>query len=81
MNKNEFIDQLSSETTYDEETCNQINAVVERHLIIGKNNKRKIKRELVEQLEIDDSEADDIYNKIMDILTREFKNKIKHPLN
>jgi uncharacterized protein Yka (UPF0111/DUF47 family) len=81
VNKELFIKTLATETSYDIDTCSKINEVIESHFIIGKNNKKKIIRELVNKLEIEEHEADNIYNKVMDILTREFKNKIRHPLN
>ena len=81
MNKSDLVNTLTKETTYDETTCEVINDIIEGHLIIGKNNKRKIKREITERLQVDNTEADNIYNKVMEILTREIKNKLKHPLN
>lgn len=79
MNKKEFIDKLNKETGYDIDKCSIINEVMESHFIIGKNNKEKIINDFNNRLDINREEASELYNKCVDILGSQLKNKIKHP--
>ena len=56
-----------------------INDVIESRIIIGKNNKKKTIDRFIEYLNIDNEEANKIYDTCILILGNEFKNKIKHP--
>ena len=79
MNKNEFIKELSKQTGYDEERCNLINSIIEDTFIIGRKNKEKMLDRFKSELNIDELEAEKIYETAMNILSTEIKNKIKHP--
>lgn len=79
MNKKEFINKLMEVTGLTEEKCHEINEVIEKYFIIGKNNKEKILNDLKEKLNYTEKEADQLYNKVMDIITKEIKEKIINP--
>ncbi len=79
MNRKTYIDKLIKTTGYDREKCIIINDILESHFIVGKHNKEKIINDFKKQLEIDDKSADILYNKSVNILGTELKNKIRHP--
>ena len=79
MNKSEFIKKLAQKTGYDEEKCIKINSILEDTFFIGKKNKEKMIADFIEKLELDEKEANDIYEKAMEIIGEEVKNKLKHP--
>lgn len=79
MNKREFIKELSKQTGYSEEKCNTINNIVEDTFIIGKKNKDKMIEKFKEQINLNENEANELYEKIRKIISSEIKNKIKHP--
>lgn len=79
MNKREFIKELSKQTGYSEEKCNTINNIVEDTFIIGKKNKDKLIEKFKEQINLDENEANELYETIRKIIGSEIKNKLKHP--
>lgn len=79
MNKSEFIKKLQNETSFSEERCILINDVLEKHFLVGKNNKNKVITELSEKLLIEENDAEKIYNISNGIIVNEVKNKLKHP--
>ncbi len=81
MNKKKFIEKLETELGYNHDKCILINDILEENFIISKKNKEKIIEDLKEKLNIDDNEADNIYNISVSIITTALKNKIKHPFS
>lgn len=79
MNKSEFIKELSKQTGYDEEKCIVINSIVEDTFIIGKKNKDKMIEKFEKQINLDENEANKLYEIVMRIIGTEIKNKLKHP--
>lgn len=79
MNKHEFINELSKELNYEEEKCIIINDILEKNFFISRKNKDKIVSELVLKLNIDLDEANRIYEISISIITKQIKDKIKHP--
>ena len=79
MNKKEFITELSNKLNYDIDKCTIINSIIEDNFIIGKKRKTNIVNSLIEQLNINEEEADNIYNVSNEIISTAIKNKIKHP--
>ncbi len=79
MKKSEFIKKLQNESSFSEERCILINDVLEKHFLIGKNNKNKVITELSEKLLIEENDAEKIYNISNNIILNEVKNKLKHP--
>lgn len=75
MNREKVISELTSKTNRSVEECNNIYEVLENHLIIGKNNKEKIKVDFMDKLKITEDEADKTYNISMEILMKYFFNK------
>lgn len=79
MNKKKFITELSNKLNYDIDKCTIINSIIEDNFIIGKKRKTNIVNSLIEQLNINEEEADNIYNVSSEIISTAIKNKIKHP--
>lgn len=79
MNKNEFIKELSKQTGYDEEKCILINNVIENYFIFGKKNKDKIIKDLQIKASLNEDDSENVYDICMKIITKEIKNKLKHP--
>lgn len=79
MNKNKFIQELSKKTLYDIETCTLINNKLEDTILIGKRTKEKLIEEFKNLLNVNDEEANKIYEISMGILSSGLKNKLKHP--
>ena len=79
MNKNEFIKELSKQSGYDEEKCTLINDIIENHFILGKNNKEKIIQDLQTKANLNEDDAENVYDIAMKIIVGGIKNKLKHP--
>ena len=79
MNKKQFINELKKETKLSMEECLTINCVLENNFIIGKKNKNKIIKSLIENLNINYEESEKIYNTSMKIILNSIKRKLKHP--
>ncbi|MDE6292330.1 MAG: hypothetical protein K2L98_01470 [Bacilli bacterium] len=80
MNKKEFIKTLASALNYEEDQCIIINDILENNFFISKKSKDKILDELKAQLDVSEDEALRIYDVSIDIVKRELKDKIRHPL-
>lgn len=79
MNKKEFIKELSKQTGYDEEKCLLINDIIENYFIFGRKNKDKIIQDLQVKASLSGDDSENVYDILMKIITREIKNKLKHP--
>lgn len=79
MNKKEVIKKLGEVTNLSEEKCIIINDILEKHFIIGKNNKEKIISDISEKLETTREESENIYELAMTIIGSGIKDKLKHP--
>lgn len=79
MNKTQFINVLEEKTKLSNEKCIIVNDVLENHFLIGKRNKEKIINDLIKNLSLDYSEAENIYNIAINIISSQIKNKMKNP--
>ena len=79
MNKKDFIEILKNKLNYDEEKCVKINSIVEDTFLIGKKNKDKMIERFINEIDISNEEANKIYEIVMNILTNNIKDKLKHP--
>lgn len=79
MNKEVFIKELEKFTDLDTDKCTIINSILEDHLIIGKNSREKIITDIMNQLQMDNEQAEKIYKAAMSIIGTEIKDKLKHP--
>lgn len=79
MNKTKFIQTLKEALNTSEAKTNIINNIIESNNIFVKKNKEKIINDFMEQLNIDNEKANEIYETSMNIITNTIKNKIKHP--
>lgn len=69
-NKKNYVSKLMEETNKTEQECIIINDILENHFIIGKNNKEKIKEDFINKLNIDESEADKLYNICAELIVK-----------
>lgn len=79
MNKEEFINALSEKINYSIEDTTRINSILEDNFIISKKNKQKIIDSLMNEFSINEEEADKIYNASVELITKQIKNKLRHP--
>ena len=79
MNKEKFIDRLKEELNYSLDKCIIINDILESNFFISKKSKDKIIDEFINKLEVNNDEANRIYDISIKIVKEELKNKIKHP--
>lgn len=75
MNKGKFVKKLKEVTKREENECVVINSILEDHFIIGKNNKEKIKADFIEKLNMNEEEADELYNICMETVVKGIFNK------
>lgn len=79
MNRKEFINKLSLTTSLSITDCNQISEILEDNFFFNDQNKQKIIDEIIVKLNIDNEKATTIYEKAINIIKEEIKNKLKHP--
>lgn len=79
MNKNEFVKELVKQTGYEEEKCAKINSIIEDTFFIGKKNKEKMIADFKEKLNVDEEEANKIYETAIEIISKGIKDKLRHP--
>ncbi len=79
MNKQEVIEKLQKELKYDDEKCIIINKIIEETFLIGRKNKQKMIDRFIEEVNVNDDEANKIYETFMDIISKGLKEKLKHP--
>lgn len=79
MNKKGFILKLKEKLNYDEEKCIKINEILEDTFLIGKKSKEKMIGRFIEEINVDEEEANNIYETTMNIIGSGIKDKIKHP--
>ena len=79
MNKQEVIEKLQKELKYDDEKCININKIIEETFLIGRKNKQKMIDRFIEEVNVNDDEANKIYETFMDIISKGLKEKLKHP--
>lgn len=79
MNKEKFIQTLKEKLNVDIAQAKIINNIIESDNIFGKKNKDKIIKDFMEQLNIENKKANEIYETSMNIITNAIKDKIKHP--
>lgn len=79
MNKEKFIQTLKEKLNVDIAQAKIINNIIESDNIFGKKNKDKIIKDFMEQLNIENKKANEIYETSMNIITNAIKDKIRHP--
>ena len=63
-------DKLKEVTNRSDEEIAIIDEILNNHFIVGKNNKEKIMADFKERLNIDDQEADELYNQCSEIIVK-----------
>lgn len=79
MNKERFIKKLSEELNYQEDKCVLINDILENNFVISKKSKESIINELIQKLDVDDNEANLIYETATKLIKDQVLGKLKHP--
>ena len=79
MNKSGFIEELIKQTHRDERDCIVISDCFEKHFFIGKKNKEKTVTLIMEKLEVDNDEANEIYEIASSIIAKGIKESLRHP--
>lgn len=72
-NKKFVIEKLIEMTHMSENECIIINEILENHFIIGRKNKEKMKNDFISKLNVNEKEADEIYNICMEIIMKSMK--------
>ncbi len=67
---NKMQSKLMEKTGRSEEECLIIDDILNNHFIIGKNNKIKICNDFMTKLNIDEQEADELYNQCAEIIVK-----------
>jgi len=67
---NSIKNKLKEKTNYSDLECNIIDEILNKHFIIGKNNKKKIINDFMEQLNIDENDSDELYNMCCEIIVK-----------
>lgn len=75
MNKKDYIKVLIEKTNRPEEECIILNQIIEKHFIVGRNNKKKIINDIMQKLELEYREADELYNICMENILKEIFKK------
>ena len=79
MNKTKFLEQLQKETKLTEKDTIVVADILDEFFVFGKKNKDKIINAIKEKLNLTDEKADEIYNIAMSIISKNIKEKLKHP--
>lgn len=79
MNKTKFIAKLATTISYPKDKCLIINNILENNFFLSKSNKDKIIKDLINNLNITNEEANNIYTTAINIIKEELTTKFKHP--
>ena len=72
MNKEEIINVLLEKTHRSIDECNTIYDILNNNGVVGRKNKEKIKADIMENLNVSEREANEIYNICMGIVVKNF---------
>lgn len=67
---NNIKEKLKELTNKSDEEVTIIDDILNNHFIIGKNNKEKIVEDFKERLNLNDEEADNLYNQCSEIIVK-----------
>ena len=79
MNKEKFVEELSRKLNCELDYAKKVSDLLEDNFIIGKKNKIKTINNFMENLNVDEEEANRLYDVSHSIIAKEIKNKIRHP--
>ena len=79
MNKSYFLEQLKEETHLSEKDVLALSSILDDHFVFGKTNKEKIVSDIIKKLNVSLDKAEEIYNITMSIISKNIKDKVKHP--
>lgn len=72
MNKENFVNNLLEITHRNIDEYNIIYDILNKNGIVGRKNKEKIKEDFIKELNISESEANNLYNICMEIIMKNF---------
>ena len=78
-NKHALLVDLKERLNCSEEDCIIINNIVEETSLFGKKNKAKMISGFMEQLDVTEERADEIYNTFMHIFKSRITYRFRHP--
>ena len=79
-NKRAVLVDLKERLNCSEQDCIIINNIVEETSLFGRKNKEKMINGFMEQLDVTEARADEIYNTFMDIFKSRIKYRFRHPI-
>lgn len=79
INKSVFIDILYDRTKLSKDECLIVNDILENNFIFRNKNKIKIIHQFINRLNINEFEAEEIYNISMELIVSSIKEKLRHP--
>ena len=78
-NKRSLLVELKERLNVTEQECIIINSIGESTSLLGKKNKAKMINGFIEQLNVSDERAEEIYETYMDIIKYKLKYRLRHP--
>ena len=79
MTKEDVLKKLSKSLGYSLEETKRINDIFEENFILGKDSKDRIVKLLVKHINVNEKEAERIYEKFLEVLKKGLIEKLKHP--
>lgn len=79
MKDKELMNELKNRINYNDKKMKIIKEILEEKMFIGRKNKNRIINNLIEKLNIDNEEANKIYNEFISVFMNRIKYKIMHP--
>lgn len=79
MNKTYVLNEIKTRLNYTEEQAVIVNNILEDTFLIGKSNKDKVITRYMNELNVDEEEANKIYETTSTIFAEGIKERLKHP--
>ncbi len=79
MNNREIMEKVNEELKLDNESLMKFSKIVNEVPIVGKKNKNKMINLFINELNVNESVAEEYYNVFSKIIKGAIKDKLKHP--
>jgi len=79
MNKNEMIKEVQQQFGYDENFSQKVISIFESCSEIGQKGKGQVVSRYVKELNISETEADNIFDCVLNLIKKGIKDKLKNP--
>lgn len=70
MSRECFVEKLQEKNGRTEEECGIIKDILDSHGVIGRKNKEKIIADFIERINLNEKDADKLYNDCMEIIMK-----------